>query len=130
MGRRLLTTKLANRLQARVEAHTFGDTAAVLTHVVASRDAAGQPVFTETSTPISCSFTDRPFEFEKWRDYGDVESIIAQARFTSPAPTKGDRLKLTARFGDASYVDKTYEIVGIMDRGIFGYVVDLKAAQI
>jgi hypothetical protein len=125
-----MNTHMAKRLQKRVEDLFYGDTAAVLTHTVSALNGYGQPTVTETSTSISCSFTDKPFEFEKWRDYGDVESVIAQVRFTSPAPSKGNRLTISARFEDGDYVDKTYEIVGIMDRGTMGYLCDLKAVAV
>lgn len=127
---RAMSPRLTKQLQRTVETMFYGDTAAVLTDTITALNGFGQPSVTETSTSISCSFTDKPFEFEKWRDYADVESIIAQARFTSPAPSKGNRLTVTARFEDGDYVDKTYEIIGIMDRGVLGYVVDLKAVQI
>ena len=126
---RLPSARLTAQLQDKVEGHFYGDTAAVLTDVVDSLDAFGQPNVTTTTTNIACSFSDMP-DKEKWKGYADIESIAAEIRFTSPAPAKGNRVTLKGRFDGTGYTDKTFEIVGIQDRDVFGYLCALKAVQI
>ncbi len=126
---RLPSARLTAELQRRTEAHFYGDTAAVLSDTVTSLDAFGQPNVTVTTTNISCSFFDMP-DKEKWKGYADIESIAAEIRFTSPAPSKGNRVTLKGRFDGTGYTDKTFEIVGIQNRDVFGYLCALKAAQI
>lgn len=132
---RLASARLVAELQRRTENHFYGDTAAWLSDVVNTLGAYGQPdSVTTTPTEIACSFTDlsglQRQAIERWKSYADIEEIVAEIRFTSPAPAKGNRVTLKGRFDGTSYVDKTFEIVGIMDRDAMGYVCALKAVQI
>lgn len=126
---RLASARLAAELQANVVKSAYGDTGAVLSDSVTSLDTYGRPVVTTTTTAISCSFTDSP-KLESWKGFADVEQIAAEIRFTSPAPAKGNRVTLKGRFDGTGYVDKTFEIIGIRNRDVFGYVCALKAVQI
>jgi len=126
---RLPSARQVAELQRRTEDFFYGDTAAVLSDTVNSLDAYGQPNVTVTTTNISCSFTDKPNK-ERWLVDADIEQIDAEIRFTSPAPAKGNRITLKGRFDGSGYTDKTFEIVGINDRDVFGYVCALKAVQI
>ena len=126
---RLASNRLAKSIQARTVRYAYGDTASYLARTSTSSDAMGQPVITTTTTAIECSFTDKP-ALESWRDYGDIGQIDAEIRFASPAPSKADRITLTGHFDNAAYVDRTFEIIGIRDRGEFGYVCALRAVVI
>ena len=129
MGARLASARLAAQLQAKTVKLAYGDTAAVLSDSVTTLDTYGQANVTTTTTAISCSFTDKPNK-EKWAGYADIEMIAAEIRFASPAPAKGNRVTLKGRFDGTGYVDKTFEIIGIMNRDAFGYVCALMAVQI
>lgn len=127
---RLPSARLAAQLQDKTEAYFYGDSATVLQDTVDSLNTSyGKPNVTTTSTDIACNFTDKP-KLENWKGYADIEQIAAEIRFTSPAPVKGNRVTLTGRFDGADYADKTFEIIGIRDRDVFGYVCALMAVQI
>ena len=129
MAPRLPSARLTAQLQDKTEGFFYGDTAAVLVDTVTSLDTYGQPNTTTTTTAISCSFTDKP-DKENWQAHADIERIAAEIRFTTPAPAKGNRVTLKGRFDGTSYTDKTYEIIGIRDRDVFGFVCALEAVQI
>ena len=123
---RLASARVSAQLQRRSVSGFYGDTANYHARTSASTDSFGQPVISITTTAIACSFTDRP-ALENWRNYADIGVVDAEIRFVSPAPAKGDQITLTAHFGSTAYVDKTFDIVGIRDRGPFGYVCALRA---
>lgn len=77
---------------------------------------------------VACAFTDKVSR-ERWLNYADVEEIDAEVRFTLPKPDKSQRFKITQRFGRV-VPEKTYEIIGVKDRGTFGYVLALKAVTV
>lgn len=126
---RLLSAKLAADIQRRTQEGAYGDTANYIARTTSSSDSYGQPTYSTTSTAITCSFTDRPAR-ERWADYADIGAVEAEIRFASPAPNKADYITLTGHFDDSAYVDKTYEIIGIRNRGALGYVCALRAVEL
>ena len=130
MSVRLASPRLVAQLQRRTAEGFYGDSAFLLVDVAdGTYDAYNNPVVTTTSVPLECSFSDKP-KMESWRDYADIEEIEAEIRFKAPTPTKGNRVKVTGRFDGDTYTDKTFEVVGIQDRGAFGYVCALKATAV
>jgi hypothetical protein len=130
----LPSKKFVERIQARASAYMFVDTATIIYRTVSSYDTYGQVTYTETSTVVSCSFTDKPSK-ETWGNGMDVENIEAEIRFVGTKPGKGDRVTLSHRFNrddtdDQDYAAQTFEIVDIRDRDVFGYVLALKKVQI
>ena len=126
----LASNRIAKQLQRKTAEHFYTDTGNLLQDSVTSLDAYGQPVVTTTSTAVSCAFTDMP-DKEKWKDYADIDQISAEVRFAgSTAPARGNRFTVTGRFDDSAYADVTFEIIGIQDRGAFGYVCALKKVQV
>lgn len=122
----LLSSRLAEQFQRRTEAGFYGDRATYIRRTNSTADTFGQLAITTTSTKISCSFSDGGAS-ESWKDYADVEQIDATIRFTAPVPAKGDQITLTGRYENSDYTDRTFEIVGIRDRGVLGYVCALRA---
>ena len=126
---RLASNRLVNELQRRTITLAYGDTGNLLVDTVTDLDSYGQPTVSTASTSVACSFTDKP-DVENWQDYADIQEISAEVRFSSPAPSRGNRFTVTGRWDDASFTDATFEIVDIRDRGDFGYVCALKKVQI
>lgn len=126
----LTSNRLAKQLQRKTAEYFYNDAGTLLADTVTSLDAYGQANVTTTSTALSCSFTDTP-NLEQWKDFVDIEQITAEVRFTnSTAPAHGNRFTVTKRFGDTAFTDATFEIIGIRDRGAFGYVCALKKVQV
>jgi hypothetical protein len=129
MTRQLVIPRLASQLQRVTEAHAYTDAAVYYGEpTLVSVDEYGQPTYAATGTTFACSFTDKP-KMELWQD-ADIQAVEAEIRFTDVTPTKGGRIKITKRFGDSDYADKTFEIIGIQNRGTFGYVCALRAVSI
>jgi len=127
---KLTNPRLIAQLQNVVSLYAYNDSAFLLVKVATGNvDAYNNPETVESGVPISCSFTDKPNR-ELWRDFADVEEVEAEIRFESPTPTKGNRVKLTNRFGNEAYKDATFEIIGISDRGEMGHVCALKAVTV
>jgi hypothetical protein len=106
----------------------------IVSYSTTGADEFGQPTTTETETEVQCSFTDKP-AVEKWTGYVDIEELVAEIRYVGAMPAKGDRVKLKSRFGRENYeeqrfAEQEYEIIGIRDRDIFGYVCALKWVQV
>jgi len=106
--------------------HAYTDTA-VYIPAPTGEDDYGQPDEAGTQTTLECAFVDGG-KAESWKS-ADIEILDAEIYFTDIIPTKGGKLKITKRFG-AVVINKTFEIVGIQDRGAFGYVCALKAVTI
>lgn len=136
MSPRLASARLVAQLQRNVRTGAYGDTATILQDENPDLDAFGQPTGdTPTSTEIACSFTDSikmsPAALEKWKGFADISDIEAEIRWEgSPAPAKGNRVTLTGRFDSGDYTDNTFEIIGIQDRDVFGFVCALKKVEI
>lgn len=125
----LVSSRLAEQLTRRTVTYSYTDEGYYLTAANPDiTDAYGQPTASAEETLVECSFTDKVNE-ERWRGDADIETIIAEVRWSTPAPEKGGSFRITRRFG-LSVTEKTYEIVGIKDRGAFGYVCALKAVTI
>jgi len=126
----LTSNRVAKQLQRKTAEHFYTDTATYITRTAGTPDNYGQPTYTETTASIACSFTDTVSR-EDWRDLGDIQEIDAEIRFSSATtPNKKDAITITARFDDSSFTDKRYHIVGIKNRGPFGYVCALKAVDL
>lgn len=122
MSRRIANTRLVAELQQKVDDGAYGDTATIIQDAVDSLDGFGQPSTTPTTTSVSCSFTDKP-KMEKWEGFADISQIAAEIRYnSSPIPVKGNQVTLTGRFDSTDYVDSNFEIIGIQDRDVFGYL--------
>lgn len=111
------------------EAGFFGDTATYITRTQSGTNTFGEPTYTETTSSISCSFTDKA-SIENWKTSGDIQVVDAEIRLSSLTPSRGDAITITGRFDNSSFTDKRYHIVGIKDRGAFGYVCALKAIDL
>jgi hypothetical protein len=123
----LPNSRLVSQMQRIVSDKFYSDAAYLLIDVnTGAYDDYNNPVVSTSEVPISCSFTDTP-AMEKWRDFIDIQEIAGEIRFATPRPTKGNRIKITGRFGTTTYTDQTFEIIGIRDRDEFGYVCALKA---
>lgn len=130
----LPSKKLVEQLSKRAQDYAFVDTATITYRTASSYDDYGQPTYTESETEVKCSFTDKPSK-ETWAEYADIESIEAEIRFVGTMPSKGDTVTLTHRFNrddtdSQDFTAETFEIVGIKDRDVFGYVCALKKVQI
>jgi len=129
---KLPNKKMVERLQARASAYMFVDTATITYRTVSSYDSYGQPTYSSITSEVSCSFTDKPSS-ESWVGHADIETIQAEIRFVGTKPGKGDTVTLTHRFNrddDQDYTAGTFEIVGIKDRDVFGYVCALKKVSV
>jgi len=124
----LTNSRIAEQLDRETQELFYSDIAKIYQYTVTGYDDYGQPETTTVSTEISCSFTDK-ISPERWKDFADVAEFVAEIRFQSPTPSKGNRVELKDFF-DTAYTDKTYEIAGIRDRGEFGYVCALKDVKI
>lgn len=122
----LTNSRLVAQLQRRAEGAFYGDTALLLVDVATGAvDEFNNPVVTTTETPINCSYNELSSR-EQWRGYGDLGIVEAEIRFTSPKPTKGNRIEITTRYGGEPLPEVTLEIVGIDNRAAMGYVCALK----
>lgn len=90
-------------------------------------DGHGQPTASTTKTYFDCAIVDT-VKRENWREM-DVEDVEMEIYFSALAPAKGGKIVPVSRFGQ-SVTEKTFEIVGIQDRGVFGFVCALKAVSI
>lgn len=118
---------IANMVAAQ-EIHAYTDTAVYIPAPDnSSLDEYGQPAPSVTETEFACAFVDGG-KAERWRE-ADVETLDAEIYFTDITPTKGGTFKITKRFGEV-VTNKTYEIVGIQNRGAFGYVCALRMVTI
>ena len=125
----LPNNRLVSQIQNTIATRIYNDTADYVARTQSGVDTYGQPTYSTTSTSVSCSFTDKVSR-EAWTEYADVESVEAEIRVASVTPTKGNYFTLTGRFGDSTFTDKSYEIIGIKDRGEFGFVCALKAVDL
>ena len=147
---RLPNKKLVERLQKRVSGSFFVDTATITYRTISYYNEYGQaiyaPLYGEVlygealyngliTNTVDCSFSDKPSP-EVWAGYADIESVQAEIRFVGTKPSKGDLVTLSHRFDrdDSDSQDFTavadFEIVGIKDRDVFGYVCALKKVAI
>lgn len=127
---RTVNARLVAQMQQTIENGFYADTASVLQDTLTGLDAYGQATVTTVSTSVSCSFTDKP-KLEKWEAHADISQIAAEIRWSSlPVPVKGNRVTLTGRFDSTEFVDNTFEIVGIQDRDVFGYLCALMKVEL
>lgn len=124
----LANSRLVAQLQRRTVEAAYTDMGYYTPTADGALDSYGQPAASTSLVPVSCSFTDQPAA-EKWTGEADVAEIAAEVRFTTPIPDKGGRFKITRMFGSITR-EQTYEIIGIRNRGAFGYVCALKAVTI
>lgn len=108
--------------------HAYTDTAYYIPPPDTSTlDEYGQPTASTTKTYFDCAFVDTAKQ-ENWQE-ADIEVVDAEIYFSTLAPAKGGTIKPVTRFGQA-VTERRFEIVGIQDRGAFGYVCALKAVSI
>jgi hypothetical protein len=114
--------------------HAYTDIAVYISPPdLSSVDEYGQPIPSTTETTILCAFVDGVKgagggKRENWAD-ADIEVIDAEIYFSAVTPTKGGKIKILKRFA-VDVINKTFEIVGIQDRGAFGFVCALKAVTL
>ena len=122
--------RLAGYIRRYTESTFFGDEAVYIAFTSGTQDSYGQPARTAKNYTIACSFSEQA-SAEDWKDYADVETNDSEIRFSlqSFTPNKGDRVKLTKRYGTA-VTNVTFEIVGIRDRGAIGYVCALRDVNV
>ena len=123
---RLASPRLTAMLQRETETRFYGDTATLVVRTASTPDSFGQATFSTISTSFACNFSDKPAS-ESWREYADIGQVDAEVRFSAVTPSKGDYITITGRFDDTTYTDKTFEIIGIRNRGALGYVCALRA---
>jgi hypothetical protein len=124
-----ISDRLASRIQRRTEAHAYTDAGYYIPAPDPNiTDTYGQVTVSTTLIPVTCSFTDKP-KMETWRGDADVQGVEAEVRFATPAPSKGGKFKITERFGQ-TVTSQAFEIIGIQNRGTFGYVCALKAVSL
>ena len=128
---RLPSNRLVSQLQRKTDEAFYGDTATYYATPSAETglDSYGQPTAATSGTSISCSFNDKP-NMEKWAEYADIQGIAGEIRFDSVTPDKGGRFEITKRWDEADVLPQILEIVGIRQRGVFGYACLLKAVKI
>lgn len=127
---RLASSRLVQQLQRFAASGAYGDLGYLIKQI-------GTGVFdennTETTTtveiPVECAFTDKPSQ-EIWRDYADIGQVDAEVRFVGHDPSKGDTFKIASRFDGISHSNDTFEIIGISNRYVFGYVVALRKVAV
>lgn len=125
----LVTERLASQLQRHTAAHAYTDAGYYTPPPdLSSLDEYGQPNASVSQVPVTCSFTDKP-AVEKWQGYADIKEIAGEVRWATPQPNKGGIFTITNRFG-SHVTEQTFEIIGIQNRGAFGYVCALKAVTI
>lgn len=108
--------------------HAYTDTAHYIPAPdLTSLDEYGQPTASTSELLISCAFVDT-VKKENWREM-DIEELDAEIYFDTFAPAKGGKVKSISRFGQ-TVTNRTFEIIGIQDRGAFGYVCALKAVTV
>jgi hypothetical protein len=90
-------------------------------------DEYGQPIPSTDEITIDCAFVDEA-KAENWRD-ADIEELDAEIYFSAYTPTKGGEIKILKRFGQ-DVTNRTFEIIGVQDRGAFGFVCALKAVAL
>jgi hypothetical protein len=127
----LPNSRLTAQLSRITEQTMFGDTGYLIKSVeTGSFDAYNKPVYSESKIPLNCSFTDKPSR-DIWKDHVDLEIIEGEVRFISQTPpTKGDKFQISGRFGSMNYPDRTYEIIGVANRDVFGFVIALKSVTV
>lgn len=108
--------------------HAYTDTAHYIPAPdTSSLDEYGQPTASTTELLFDCAFVDGG-KAETWKD-ADIEVLDAEIYFDAITPTKGGKIKSITRFGQ-TVTNKTFEIVGIQDRGAYGFVCALKVVTV
>lgn len=136
MSPRLASARLVAQLNRKVVEHFYGDTADILQFTRTSLDTFGQPVNSTATTAVACSFSDLSSlqggrTLEKWLAYADISQIAAEIRWEgAPTPAKGNRVVLTGRFDSSDFTDTTFEIIGIQDRDVLGFLCALAKVTI
>jgi hypothetical protein len=122
----MIPGSLLDQIQRRTE-DFYLDKANYIIRSIASKDPAGQPVYSETAVVIPCSFSDAATP-ELWGEI-EIQHLDGEIRFSSLTPTKGGLIEITEHLG-LLYTQQRYEIVSILDRGPFGCICALKAVKV
>jgi hypothetical protein len=127
MSNPFTSADIANMVEAQ-EIHAYVDTA-VYIHAPDPNvtDSYGQVTQPTTEYSGECAFVDQA-KRENWRE-ADIEQLDAEIFLTFITPTKGGTFRITHRFGEA-VTNVTFEVVGVQNRGAFGYVCALKAVSL
>jgi len=128
---KLISQRLARQLQRVTEEVAYNDVAFYISPPDTTvLDDFGQPLPSTERTQVKCSFTDSP-SLEDWKEYVDVQQLAAEVRLSREVtPQKGGTIELVTHFNDPSFANTIYEILGIRDRGLFGYMCALKKAVV
>jgi len=133
---RLVTPRLADQLQRRTDEYTYGSMAIYFPPpaIDAVLDEYGQPALVTAGTPIYCSFeipSNQTQLLERWNAGMDISTTYAEIRFKGNViPDKGGRFKVTGRFDQIDYLNETFEVVYVDNRGSFGYKCLLKQVKV
>jgi hypothetical protein len=126
----LVNSRMAAQMQRLIARDFYSDTALLIIDVASGAvDALNVPTVTATEVPVKCSYSDNP-NSESWSGLGDIAQLVGEIRFQGPTPTKGNRVKITSRFGGQPLPPTTLEIFGIADRAALGFVCALKAVSL
>jgi hypothetical protein len=118
---------IANMVEAQ-KIHAYVDTVHFIPAPdLNTLDAYGQPTISTLELLVQCAVVDGG-KAESWKD-ADIEVLDGELYLDAFLPNKGDKVKVITRFGQP-VTNKTYQIVGVQDRGAFGYVCALKAVTI
>lgn len=128
MGRRIASAGLVARIQRKTKDAAYSSTGFLIRQVTEEYDEYNQPVTNETLVPVEGNYSDKVSK-ERWLDYADAEEISGEFRLETK-PEKGDRLRVVGLFDGTTYEDQDFEIVGIRDRDVFGYVCALKKVEV
>jgi len=133
---KLLNNRLAMQLAKYVSDYVYNDTALLLHNASQSVDANGHKLKEFVEYHLHCSFNETPSRVtgkgESWTRFGDIGMYDAEVRFAEPEPHKGDLVRsVVLQGGDETlYTGKTYEIIGIINRGEFGWVCALRRVEV
>jgi len=129
---RLASNRLVSQLDRLTVKYFYGDVGTYYETPDAETglDEYGQPPKAGAGISIMCSFNDNP-AMEKWSNYADIEDIAGEVRFgTDITPDKGGQFQIEGRWDELTEQPQRFEIVGIRNRGLMGWVCLLKTVTI
>lgn len=134
---RLASKELTERLQSRVEEYAYGDLAYYFRPQSATTNLNeyGQPTEVVERVKVPCSLNDsigKRRSTEAWTEAVDIAKLDAEIRFGPDViePEKGGKFLLVQKDDNPEFGDVEYEIVGIQNRGNFGYLCALHRIEV